>query len=343
VKCIEKYIEDAVDKREISDLIKTDIVSEINKLTTDKSEFKIPSSCIPDCYNTKHYKVSLCEIPATMITRKNKNYRIMVRRTLGVASRVLSENYDVHQNIPMFEEMIIQLQVHTPGKQPVYQNTKSCLVISTNLASGDTRKNDWLHYIGDNATSIRFPSENIMASKNRHEQIIENTEFSNRKFTAINSPKMEKRTEGIAFFKEILNGVVNEIDQYTKSIGGIQNEQTRIQDCFLSHQHSKKILSVSQIPSVPNDNKFKSLSLSKSLSWKAGPTYAMFVTQPYKDKKEFYVIVNSFNLQFPLDLIIASNAQLQNPSEIPMNNIPILNLPFESSLPLELELELENL
>jgi hypothetical protein len=303
------------------------ITQEINKITTGDS--KLENTCKdPKCFNTSHYKISECNVISKYTETNDKNFRVHVYRRLVIATRVISNIDDIQQNLPLCEEIIIQMETIDPMKpttqgndkqpHPAYQNTKTCLILNASYESASNENTEWLHFFGENAFSVQFNTKKNYISQDRSEAIARSAGYVARQLANITNNKQEAHDKAIQFFAPIFNNpdsnhqeIKRIIDknlekdikkmqqEYTRATNQERNsEQNQQKDASKEERDVQHYISNSFL-CRQHANKLFSIKHSGSFQvqlWSSGPTFGILIVRPYANSMKQYAFIQAFDL-----------------------------------------------
>ena len=287
------------------------IAEEVDRITSDISSFE--NTCRdPKCFNTSRYKISQCNINSRRTETDDKNFRISVYRTLATATRIISNNDGLQQNIPLFEEIIIQLETintmkpNTQGndkeEHPAYQNTETCLIFNASYhSSTQIDKNiSWHHFFGENAFSVAFYDKKNYNSQDKSEAIALSAGYVVKQLENIEHQKKISHDNAIEFFKNIFYGH-KEIKDIVKNRSretclSDNDYQFFVSNSFLKRQNAHRILSIKEAHGIPSiKESVEDHETFQVQLWSSGPTFGILVIRPFSNAMMQYVFIQTFN------------------------------------------------
>lgn len=345
------------------------ITQTILDVLSNNTEFLFSRARVRE-FSTKNYKVFLCGISGQYeFTIDDKDCIVFVDRRTVFSCPILTSNADP-KSTPLCEEIIVQLQYK--ASESVLLNTGRYLVLNAHLCRDDTASSSKIVYIHSvNAFDVIIPKssdeskhKNIL-NTSRQREILVNVGFILRQLENVHSNDQEANKRAETFFQKLLPSGSDASNAFKQLIQ--ENIQAKrpgdknpiknielLQHSFIGNQNSSEFLSLSRF----QDSNAKLLPFNTEVLY-CRPTMAVVAFSPHGKENHKMVFCFSYNIVYnngrsdslynsrkPVKRRDTRSEFNQTATEHPEHFLHTsltnqFRSEYESSLPPELELELQ--
>jgi hypothetical protein len=226
-RAVEGYFSD--DIKEKIKPFKSDIIENIKSLTSETSKFRHESVSF-DTIPTEDYLIQICRTKHFLMS---DTYGIEVHKSIILAT--VKNGTEKHENIPVCEELIIQLKIQDTSQSrgtPNLVNYNKCCVISCSLAfqsKQDEYNEAYLHCFGENAFSMGCRGALSGLPSDKTKTCSRLAGYLVKQMYNINSTHLESMSTSVSLFKDMFDENMYPVTEKNRNeFTGILNGQNRL-------------------------------------------------------------------------------------------------------------------
>ena len=228
-----------------------DVVKRILSSTRPESEVKFYYP--PDIrqFHTADYEVSLCNLSGWYNFKLDDNteYRIRIHRRMILSTLRTTKAKDVPYTVPLAEEIEIQLNKKDAEEWKGFPEAYVVVSKARSATEPNAAKTSQLHFLGDNAFTVMLPSNPLLPT-DKYAAIMHLVGWVQSKLQQVTCQDKAKLNDALTFFKDLVEGESSVNEYYATLIKAERTEPQEVSTVdvmkrsFLSNQHAHDLTAI---------------------------------------------------------------------------------------------------